>query len=187
MDKVKVRFAFHSPKGERGIGKAIVALTWFYGLFYNWKVLKYNFSHEEIWLPDKDGNFTEVVNGKIKYLGKVFSSTTRGKANGVRFANAQDVLGKHPQRWKYIEGLVDPERLEVALDEARLLVGRKYDFWGILGFLNPFPIQHSKQYYCSELCNWFRVLCGISEREKRISPRRSAYKLAKVFGEPKPI
>ena len=51
---MKVRFLFHKPEGERGIGKVIVGLTWFYALFYNWKALKYNYSHEEVWLPEPD-------------------------------------------------------------------------------------------------------------------------------------
>ena len=172
------------------------------GLFYNWKLLKYNFSHEEIWLPDKeynrihntfgDGFVAEKTGGSANfnfcgYIGECFSSTTRGAADGVRFAPASEVL-KHPERWSYIEFEVDPERLEVALEESKKIVGLKYDFWGVFGFIQPFAFQDPKKYFCSELCDWFKVLCGIHpKRQKRVSPRRSAYLLSKKWGNPVPL
>ena len=188
---MKIRFVFHKPQGERGVGKAIVVWTWLLGLFYNWKVLKYNYSHEEVWLPDEDGDFTEALSWYTDKLiedftGQCFSSTTRGDANGVRFAEALEVLGKHPERWDYIECEVDPERLEVAVEQAERLVGAKYDFPGIFGFFLPIPIQDGQRWYCSELCDWFKFLIRInSKRHKRVSPRRSACLLAKRWGEPK--
>lgn len=205
--KQKVRFLYHRPEGERGVGKAIVGLTWLYGLFYDWKALKYNYSHEECWKPDEDGNFSKVITGtglsmgwttkegatvtavlpyeQTVYLGECFSSTTRGDDNGVRFAPANEVLGKHPERWDYIEVEVDPERFEVGWQEATKLVGRKYDYLGILGFLNPIPCQDGKKWFCSEVCDWLKYLWRVGDRHKRISPRRSAYLLAKKYGEPK--
>lgn len=181
---MKIRFAFHKPLGERGVGKAIVAWTWFLGLFYNWRVLKYNYSHVEVWLPNSLGKFK--MYGKI--TGECFSSTTRGDAEGVRFAPAYQVIGKHPERWDRIEVDVDEERLEVAVEEARRLVGAKYDYLGLFGFMNPFAVQDDKRWYCSEICDWFACLLGIyPERHKRISPRRAAYLLAQRFGEPKPV
>ena len=189
---MKIRFLYHNPKGERGVGKAIVALTWFYALFYSWKVLKYNYSHVEIHLPDENGRFSDYDDSDRSYppcrffVGRCFSSTTRGKANGVRFAPAGVVL-HHPGRWSYIGVEVDPERLEVALAESKKLVGKKYDYWALFGFIQPFAVQDPKKYFCSEICNWFGVLCGICKPDKRISPRRSAYKLAKVWGEPKKL
>ena len=200
---MKIRFVFHKPQGERGVGKAIVVWTWVLGLFYNWKVLKYNYSHEELWLPDDDGSFitghrdnyvrfratkTYVHPMKYSYCGKCFSSTTRGTAEGVRFAPASEVLGKHPERWDYIEVEVDEARLEIAVEQARQLVGAKYDFAGIFGFLLPLPVQDGQRWYCSEICDWFKVLAGVyPKRYKRISPRRAACVLAKRWGEPKQL
>ena len=43
---MKVRFLFHRGK-DSFVGKTIVGWTWLLGLFYNWKVLKYNYGHEE--------------------------------------------------------------------------------------------------------------------------------------------
>ena len=189
---MKIRILYHHGKDSL-VGRGIVIWTWVLGLFYNWKVLKYSFSHEEIWIPgiceDKDlfsGKWDFDSMHDDRFFGQCFSSTTRGTANGVRFAPASVVL-HHPERWDYIECEVDPERLEIALEEAKKLVGKKYDFWALFGFFNPFPIQDSKRWYCSEICNWFKVLCGIGWREKRISPRRSAYNISKIWGEPKPL
>ncbi len=201
--KTKIRFVYHKPKGEfrlwppRLIGSAIVGLTWIYALFYGkGKALKYNYSHEEVWLPDENGEFGGIKPcGKrridnahqVLFKGECFSSTTRGEWKGVRFAPAYEVL-KHPDRWDYIEVEVDSERLEVAVAEAHRLVGAGYDFLGILGFLNPFPVQNKIWWYCSEVCHWFKRLCySGTPAEKRISPRRSAYKLAKAWGEPKAL
>ncbi len=187
---MKIRFIYHKPQGERGVGKAIVALTWVYALFYaKGKALKLDYSHEEVWLPDEDGIFIFNNIGAhligSQYAGQCFSSTTRGDAEGVRFAPAQCVIGKHPERWDYIEVNVDPERLEVAVAEARRLVGKKYDYLGIFGFINPFPVHSKDKWYCSEVCDWFKVLLRIyPKRHKRISPRRAAYILSKKYGQP---
>lgn len=182
---MKIRFIFHKGN-DSSIGKVIVAWTWLLGCFYNWKVLKYNYSHVEVWVPSMFNGFINRGNNGVDYLGQCLSSTTRGKANGVRIAPACEVL-HNPERWDYIEVEVDPERLEVALAEFEQLIGRKYDFVGIFGFANPFPFQDPKKEYCSEICNWFAVLCRITNKEKRISPRRLAHKLAKQWGEPVPL
>lgn len=185
MELAKIRFLYHKPQGERGIGKAIVAWTWFLGLFYNWKVLKYNYSHSEVWTPDEDGFFEFA---ETYCLGYVFSSTTRGDYDGVRFASAGRILDKHPERWDYIECEVDKARLEVAIEEAKKLVGKKYDYLGIFGFVNPLPVHSKDKWYCEEICNWFKYLCRLVKKiSKRISPRRSAYNLSLNWGEPKPL
>ena len=205
------------------------------------KALKYNYSHVEIWIPDEDGRFKSILNigqpcshkgclahcshpcefcGRISgnhYLGQCFSSTTRGDAEGVRFAPASEVL-KHPERWDYIEVEVDDERFEVALDEAKRLVGNGYDYGYIISFLQPFIVQKESDWACSEFCDWFgflnhipthrkkwgmplpmptdwfkfnadmlRAMGFIVKRHKRISPRRLAYLLAQIFSEPKPV
>ena len=176
---MKIRFVFHNPKGERGIGIAIVAYTWLLGLFYNRKVLPYNFSHMEIWFADNAGNFEN---------GHCFSSTTRGNSDGVRYAPASEILFKHPERWSYIECEVDPLRILVAKEEAQRLVGKKYDYLGIFGFVTPFPIHHKDKWFCSEICMCFAYLIrATNKRYKRISPRRAAYKLARLYGEPKAL
>ncbi len=215
--KVKVRSLYHSPKGERGIGKWIVAWTFVLGLFYNWKVLKYNFSHEEIWVADENGEFVNDNQSPIigmtynRILGHCFSSTTRGDANGVRFAPASDVLGKHPKRWFYIEWECEKNKFDKAMEKARNRVGRKYDFRGVSGFVNPLPyigraaakllrmdkatkwcesrMQNPDKDYCSELSNLFKFWCGVWKSIILvISPRCSAYLLAKKTGcEPQPL
>ena len=200
--KVKVRSLYHSPKGERDIGRWIVGWTFVLGLFYNWKVLKHNFSHEEIWIADDNGEFYQpcscydkyagctecYLRGRV-YLGQCFSSTTRGKANGVRFAAAQDVLGKHPERWFYIEWECEQDKLDWAIELAEEETCKEYDYLGISGFIIPFVGQNKNKWFCSEICDWFKWICCLySKTQKKVSPRRSAYLLAKKTGtEPKPI
>lgn len=198
---MRYRFLFHSPKGERGIGKLIVGWTWFLGLFYNWKVLKYNFSHEEGWKPDKNGQFERRVLCKYhqgnmrddedayhrtEYLGTCFSSTTRGDANGVRFEDASKVVGKHPERWWYVE--VEIEDDEKAISFVKSQVGKEYDFAGIAGFVQPVNIQDHGKWYCSEIMDTFKWLALVRNKvtggryklQKRVSPRRAAHILVKM-------
>lgn len=226
---VKVRSLYHTPKGERGIGKWIVGWTWVLAAVYSvphifkkppvgssrWKeyikALCYNFSHEEIWIASHCGAFIAPdENNKTKYLGQCFSSTTRGLDDGVRFAPASEVL-KHPKRWMYIEWECDQYDFDYAMVRARKRIGRKYDFRGVSGFVNPLPyigraaakllrmdkaakwcenkMQNPNKDYCSELGNLFKYWCGIWDVILLVvSPRRSAYLLAKKTGrEPKPL
>ena len=201
---MKVRFVFHKPSGERAVGKAIVAWTWLLAFVsLQWKRLKYDYSHEELWLPNEGKCFYRfekafeewnphlgcfVKYSKCIFSGQCFSSTTRGNAEGVRFAPAAEVLGKHPERWDYIECEVSAERLEVAVEEAKKLVGKKYDYLGLFGFFQPFVIEDNKKWYCSEILDWLKVLLGLyPKRYKRISPRRAAQVLARKWGEPKKL
>lgn len=189
---MRIRFVFHNPTGERGIGKAIVGWTWLLAFVsLQWKRLKYDYSHEEIWMPWDDKGETDSWRMHPDfgpYLGQCFSSTTRGGARGVRFASASAIIGKHPERWDYIECEVDAERLEVAVEEAGKLVGRGYDYLGLFGFFQPLVIQDDKKWYCSEICDWFKFLVRVHpKRHKRISPRRAAHLLAEKYGEPVPV
>ena len=204
---MKVRSLYHTPRGERGIGKAIVGVTWLYALFYDWKALKHNFSHEELWFPDGKGEFKQVLyktppsecivstevdgltagtytvhmgTAETKIFGTCLSSTTRGDSNGVRFAQASKVL-KHPERWSYIEFDASDE---VVADLTEIveenMVGSKYDWLGVtLGFATPWGINSKRRWYCSELCDWFKGYLGF-KRHKTISPRRSAHEMVEL-------
>lgn len=204
---MKLRSVYHKGN-DSFVGRVIIGLTWFYALFYNWKALSKNYSHEELWKPDdSEDNFSY---DKFKYMspqgnpqfhncsppitrpyaGKCFSSTTRGKAKGVRIAPASEVL-HHPERWDFIEFEVDDKVFNNTWPKAVAMAeqGIKYDFLGaVVGFINPIPIQDSDKAYCSEICNYFKNLWGIIRKFARISPRRSAYELSKKLGrEPKPL
>lgn len=181
----KARFLYHTPKGEwLRVGGLIVGWTWLLGLFYNWKVLKYDYSHEEAWIPDDDGNF--MVGGI--YVGQCISSTTRGTANGFRFAPANKIIGKHPERWEFIEVKVEKKYYWKGIADARKFIGSLYDYGFIIGFVQPINLQDKNKWVCSEFCDWLKFVWKlIKKRNKRISPRRSAYSLAKVWGEPRPV
>lgn len=198
---MKVRFLFYRASQERWnlIGHLIAIYTAL--LPVNWRSWKYWYSHVEIWLPDESGRFVAgsrkgyerfrgsglyVYPMKYKYVGQCFSSTTRGGAKGVRFIAASELL-KHPERWDYIGCEVEDWRVEVALDEAEKLVGKKYDFLALFfGFFTPFRLHDKNKWYCSELAGWFAYLIkALLKRFFRISPRRFAAKLAKRHGQPK--
>lgn len=151
-------------------------------------MLKYNYSHEELHFPDEDGRFYRDYNfaGKVQreYQGQCFSSTTRGDSNGVRFAPAADVLGKHPTRWHFIEFEVEDDDYRYMLGVAETLVGSKYDYLAVstgLGF------QRDDNFYCSEVCNLIKSCAEVEADVHPISPRRSASIMAKKYGEPKGI
>jgi hypothetical protein len=211
---MKLRSVYHTPKGERGIGKWIVGWTWFLALFYGkGKALKYNYSHEELWIPDEKGNFskvdrTEYYDNKCHGVceaccdqefidkisscptGQCFSSTTRGDSNGVRFAPASEVLGKHPDRWEYVEFEVDEDYFKyMLLPDMEAKVGNEYDFVAVgTGFVTPVLVDDKEKDYCSGICCWAKwVLLVLPVLWKRISPRRSAMIMAKKYHEPKPI
>lgn len=182
---MKIRFVYHKGKDSL-IGKVIVAYTWLLAVVrLDFKSLKYNFGHVEYWEPDENGEFSKpsartYINAEPPdYLGQCFSSTTRGDAQGVRFAPASEVL-RHPERWMYQEYEVAAFRVEAVMPLLQTKVGLKYDFLGVsVGFSTPFNIQDEKKWYCSEICSWFAWFVGLLHKQhKRISPRR----LAKVLG-----
>ena len=195
MNKIRVLFYKAAVDGkllDNGISLWSKTLAFVRG---DWKALKYNYSHMEIWLEEQEGygfasvefNDTGTAPETIHYLSHCFSSTTRGSANGVRFAPASEVL-KHPERWDYIE--IDTSGVpwmydKFTIDWAKEQVGKAYDYKGILGFFWPKAFDHPDKWYCSEICMRFlckmRLVCFF----RRISPRRSARVLAAKFGEPR--
>ena len=55
--KMKIRFIYHHGKDSL-VGRGIVAWTWILALArLDFKSLKNNFSHVEIWFPDESGEF----------------------------------------------------------------------------------------------------------------------------------
>ena len=184
----KIRALFYKAKMDgKPLDDAINIWTWIIAFCsLKWDRLKYAYSHMEIWIPDEDGNF--VVDGK--FVGMVFSSTTRGDASGVRIAPASEVL-KHPERWDCIDlplvG-ISKEYWPKVMEWLNKQVGKKYDYKGIAGFFTRKPINNPDRWYCSEIGMRFLYKAWIvNEFEERISPRRSASVLAEDYGEPKPL
>ena len=183
---MKVRFIFHRGK-DSALGKGIIAWTWLLALVRcDFKSLKHNFSHVEVWFPDENNRFMLIDTsgpeqiGQLRLpLGQCFSSTTRGDAEGVRFAPAAEVL-HHSERWVYQEFEVDEKDVANLMPALNDIVGRGYDFAGIFGFFLPWNPQNENKEYCSEVCSFVAFWLRLMERIFRISPRR----LAKVLGQP---
>ncbi len=197
---MKLRILFHKRIGEELVGVAISVWTWILAVArLDFKSLKYNLTHAELWWPDENRQFTiyyqmagpgymdDKMN--LKTYGFCFSSTTRGKYKGVRIAPASEVL-HNPDRWAYIEVEVSDEdwaRFKPQI-ERMSESGIKYDFLGLFGFFFPINIQDKKRYYCSELVAYILWRLNLTpKRHKRISPRRLAKVLSKLYGEPKPL
>ena len=199
---MKLRSVYHTGEGEGvfSVGRWIIGWTWLLALCYSWRALKYNFSHEELWIPRQDFKISEwkcksvfsdydSLLGQMSPVGQCFSSTTRGDAEGVRFAPASEVL-KHPERWRYIEYEVDDALWEsYVLPKLKSMVGNKYDFVAVMtGFTTPVLIDDEKKNYCSGVCCFAKYLLDILEKLwKRVSPRRSAMLLVPRWGEPKTV
>ena len=200
---MKIRFLFTKNKGPtfkngrmrwlkaQAIGQGIVIWTWVLAVArLDFKSLKYNFRHVEVWFPDDVGLFSNIpayADPKAILYGKYFSATTRGENKGVRFAPASEVL-KHPNRWDYIEVEVKDERIENYMPVFQEKVGLAYDFAGIAGFALPFNPQDKNKWFCSEICAWVAfVLWILPYWHKRISPRRLAKLLVEAGGELKSL
>ncbi len=200
---MRVRFVYHNAK-DSWLGKGIVGWTYVLALIrLDFKSLKFNFSHCEVWFPQQMGivelkskktesvDFFEkdVISWGLarvigtRYVGQCFSSTTRGDAEGVRFSPASKVL-HHPDRWVYQEYEVSEVRVKQIMPKLKAKVGNPYDFDMIKGFLLPWEKGDPDAEICSEICGWVAWLLSIvrfrafGRWEFKISPRR----LAKVLG-----
>ena len=196
----KIRFLFHKSNGPdikkgfwrwakaKTLSGGIIGWTWILAVArFDFKSLKFNYDHVEVWFPDENGEFGGWVgetNNQLDLLGECFSSTTRGDAKGVRFAPASEVL-RHPERWDYQEFEIEDYEVKDWKEYYEDEIGKKYDYLGILGFLSLINIQDKDKWFCSELCAWVaRSLSLVPEWYQRISPRR----LSKVLGgEIKPL
>jgi len=182
---MKIRFLFYKAKQNgKWLDNGISTWTWLLALArLDFESLEYDYSHVEFWMPDSEGNFEkrDIIASDtpdhVFYLDKCFSSTTRGKWNGVRFAPANEVL-KHPERWAYMEFEVDDLLWQSTLTFMEMQLGMLYDFPGIFGFFLPWNTQDKNKWYCSEICARIAFVLGLTDKlYKRISPRR----LAKVL------
>ena len=175
----------------QAIGQGIVIWTGILALVrFDWKSLKFNYRHVSMWFPDEDGLFQEA-NGwytdKLtdEFLGQCFSSTTRGDAEGVRFAPASKVL-KHPERWMIGEVEVSHDSYMDMLLFAHMETGKKYDYLGLFtGFFLLAPyLQNDKKRYCSDVVMWLGSIGKIfKKRLWIISPRRLARVWVAKYGE----
>ena len=173
---MKVRILYYKSKLRDGhyIDNGIS----FWTKLFNWRTR--NYSHVELWMPDKMGNF---------YLGTCFTSTMgqiggRKGAGGTCIRPACDIL-KHPNRWDYqeIECTESQYRaLQIACD-LMVKFNKGYDMSAIVSFFNPFGRYPCKQdmYICSEAV-WVALwkACILVDR-KLFSPRRMSRKVAQYI------
>lgn len=183
----KVRDVFFVAKIDgKWLDDGISIWTWILAaVSLGWDRLKYGFSHQEKWFPNRDGVF-EFLGVPV---GECFSSTTRGDAEGVRFAPAAKVL-KHPERWLVIEREVTDGEYYEMLWAARREIGKKYDYWGLVTgfFMMAKFLQNDKKWYCSDICMYLDFVAGLLKKRLWIvSPRRAAAILVKAGNVIRPL
>ena len=102
----------------------------------------------------------------------MFSSTARGKngiwpGKGTRFAPSIRDAGK----WDTYPLLIAPEKETELYDSCMEIVGKKYDWTGIIGQPLPGNIQLGWMWYCSEVLHNRAAKVGIIQPEpKKILP-----------------
>ncbi len=137
---------------------------------FNWNTPPY--SHVEIWWP-LCGSFSK---------GFCFTSTMRGEDNGTTVRPASEVL-THPERWDYVEILVDDDIANMAIARAREAAhnNKGYDKWALASFFGFRNAGSEGKDICSEVAYMFLVWCFVFFSKGRPSPRR-LYKWLKKLG-----
>jgi hypothetical protein len=117
-------------------------------------------SHQEIWTPDEDGNFTFKDEYSLYPIGKCWTSTMgqirdkKAKYNGVCVRPASEVL-THSERWFYTELETHDEdyRKMIVFMQDEVKNNKGYDVSMILNFFIPVGIGRKDKYICSEFSN----------------------------------
>ncbi len=108
-------------------------------------------------MKDPDPQSTHVEWGFVQQR-MMFSSSGRGglfsghgliPGVGTRF---EDMSRIDPEKWKLFATNITELEATLMFNEAEELVGRLYDWLGILGHALPWNIQFNWADYCSEVC-----------------------------------
>ena len=179
---IPIRFLFYIAAIDGKLGDNVISTVT--GLFpRNWGTKGY--SHEELWLPNKYGQFSNNIMGRGYYInefvGTCFSAASRGEKTGVRFAPASQIL-KHRERWDFAQFYVDPERYMYAVGEMKKEENAPYDFNELLKFVFPFLKDDPKKWICSPVCMWAGMKMGLPIHEYVNVDPRYASKIIKSIG-----
>ncbi len=113
----------------------------------------------------------EHIHMELDFGVEMFSSTGRGKhgiwpGKGTRFAPSIRDAGK----WNEYPLLITKKKEIELYNECQKLVGKWYDWLGIIGQPLPFNIQLDWMYYCSEACQTALARCKVIHEIKKILP-----------------
>ena len=122
-------------------------------------------------LSIRDFSFTKYSHTEIFIDGIAYSSSVRD--GGVR----SKIINLHSGKWDWIDITDDlgKEGADYALDVFNIKKGRKYDWFGALGFGIPFLKQDKTKEYCFEIN---AEMLGLQKPHK-YTPNR----LIKIFGK----
>lgn len=187
---MKIRVLLYKAKwGDKSIVDNLISL---------WTRSKY--AHVEIWTPDEDGKFSQLmeryvpavdVEGNVDTTGTVqqqerklfcygtcWTSTLRGDSNGTVKRPALDIL-KNPHRWEYIEIEVTQEQYGslVTWMEYQVKHNNGYSHWDLLKFIFPVHFPDDIRNICSEFVNNGLAAIEVYEKFGIVSPKKVYQKL----------
>lgn len=102
-------------------------------------------THYELLVPMPERPFRwKNEDGKLRFSGDCYTSTTRDGAKGTRVKPAQEVIGKHPDRWLYTAQTVAKDKFEYAKQEADMRVENNigYAWKNLLRYGMPLWLFH---------------------------------------------
>jgi len=101
--------------------------------------------------------------------GVMFSSSGRGGflGEGARFADSDAI---DLDKWEIRIIQCSQAKEEAVRASCRALVGKRYDWLGILGMALPVALQAGWAWYCSEVCNHVLAEAGLAKANKKIRP-----------------
>jgi hypothetical protein len=120
----------------------------------------------------KDPRPDEIHSELLFDDGDMFSSSGRGWSGwipgiGTRFIHYSDI---ELEKWRIYNLIISGKDEVVIKDLCFELLGRYYDWLGILGQPVPFNFQITKWFYCSEVCNHVLTIPKIAEVNKKLRP-----------------
>lgn len=184
---MKIRVLFYRARigDKHALDDAISLWTW------PWNIGTGPYSHVELWVPDKNGDFYRHAydhlrtSGKQRYTagpyGDCYTSTMRGDAKGVVKRPPSEIL-KNPGRWDYCEIEIRPSLYEGGINYLMARIGKKikYAFKTIASYFLPIRLHEEDADVCSELIYDVLVIWAIfSAKNKCPSPRRLSRWLTK--------
>ena len=101
--------------------------------------------------------------------GVMFSSSGRGGflGEGTRFTDSTAI---DLDKWDIHIIQCSKAEEEAVRASCRRLVGKRYDWLGIIGMAAPVALQAPWAFFCSEVCNHVLAEAGLVKASKRIRP-----------------
>ena len=157
-------------------------------------------SHCEVWekLPERPFSWETQPKTTTRFSGNLWTSTTRGKANGTVVRPAAGVLD-HPENWYYTEHEVKKSAFDYAKAQAQKRRGKTYSWRDLFRYIMPLwllkktGVADNGRWICSEdRAQWFVDMMYAGQlfrtnyykTNKIPSPRRDCKQTVLATGSP---